>query len=105
MLSDKRNSIAAKAICLIFLLFDVARFIDVPFGTLQYVQYILHGLTRAHSSLLTTKGVNFVVGFNESSVIFIDLDLAIHYKYSLPSNFEPIENLQHHLYSKPEKQR
>jgi len=37
-------------------------------------------------------------GFNESSVIFIDLDLAIHNKYSLPNNVEPVESLQHHLY-------
>jgi len=43
------------------------------------------------------KGVNFVVGMcNESSVIFIDLDLAIQNKYSLPSNVETVERLQHH---------
>jgi len=65
MPSDKHNSITAKAIGLIFLLFDIASSLDVPFGTLQYVQYILRGLTRAllfDSSLLTTKGVDFVVG-------------------------------------------
>jgi len=42
-----RNSIMAKAMGLIFLLFNVTLSLDVPFGTLQYVQYILHGLTRA----------------------------------------------------------
>jgi len=72
MPSDKRNSITAKAMDLVFLLFDITSSLDVPFGTPQYVQYILHGLTRAsHSSSLTTKGVDIV---NESSVIFIDLD-------------------------------
>jgi len=34
MPSDKHNSIMAKAIGLIFLLFDVASSLDVPFGTL-----------------------------------------------------------------------
>jgi len=45
MPSDKRNLITAKAMGLIFLLFDVASSLAVPFGTLQYAQYILHGLT------------------------------------------------------------
>jgi len=85
---------------LIFVLFDVASSLDVPFGTPQYVQYILHGLTRALLCSLTTKSIDFVVGlgFNESSIIFKDLDLAIHNKYSLPSYVEPVEILQHHLY-------
>ena len=45
MSSDKRNSITAKATCLIFSLFDVASARQVPFGIPQYVQCILHGLT------------------------------------------------------------
>jgi len=45
MLSNKRNSITAKAMGLIFSLFDVASARDVPFGTLQYVQCILQGFT------------------------------------------------------------
>jgi len=58
----------AKAMGLAFLLFDVALSLDVPFGTPQYAQYILHGLTVlgpsfvSHSSSLTTKGIDFVVG-------------------------------------------
>jgi len=44
MPSEKRNSITEKAMGLIFLL---ALSLDVPFGTPQYMQYILHGLTRA----------------------------------------------------------
>jgi len=44
MSSDKRNSIGYG---LDLLLFNVASSLDVPFGTLQYVQYILNGLTRA----------------------------------------------------------
>jgi len=60
MPSDKRNLITAKAMGLIFLLFDVASSLNVPFGTPQYIQYILHALTRA--LLLTIKGVDLVVG-------------------------------------------
>jgi len=45
MPSDKRNSITAKATGLIFSLFDVASAREVPFGTPQYVQCILQGLT------------------------------------------------------------
>ena len=45
MPSDKRNSIMAKAMGLIFSLFDVASARQVPFGIPQYVQCILHGLT------------------------------------------------------------
>jgi len=64
MPSDKHNLITAKAMGLMFLLFDVALPLNVLFGTLKYVQYILHGLTFvSHSSLLTNKkGVNFEVG-------------------------------------------
>jgi len=63
MPSDKRNSITAKAMGLIFLLFNIASSLDVYFCTPQYVQYILHGLTRALLCVpFTTKGVNFVVG-------------------------------------------
>jgi len=50
----------------------------------------------SHSSLFTTKGVDFAVGkwwLHESSVIFINLDLVIRNKYSLPSNVEPVESL------------
>ena len=65
MPSDKHNSITAKATGLIFSLFDVALARLVPFGMLQYVQCILHGLTSvllvSHSSLLTAKSVNLVV--------------------------------------------
>ena len=45
MPSDKRNSITTKATGLIFSLFDVASARQVPFGTPQYIQCILHGLT------------------------------------------------------------
>ena len=45
MPSDKRNSITAKTTDLIVSLFDVASAREVPFGILQYVQCILHGLT------------------------------------------------------------
>ena len=43
--SGKRNSIMAKAMGLIFSLFNVALSQDVPFGTPQYVQCTHHGLT------------------------------------------------------------
>jgi len=51
----------------IFLLFDVASAWEVPFAIPLYIQYILHRLTRvllcvSHSSLFTTKSVDFVVG-------------------------------------------
>ena len=48
MPSDKRNSIMAKATGLIFSLFNVASAREVPFGILQYVQCILHGLTTQY---------------------------------------------------------
>ena len=41
MLSDKRNWIMAKAMGLIFSVFDIASAREVPFGILQYVQCIL----------------------------------------------------------------
>ena len=44
MLSDKRNSITAKAMGLIFALFDVVSAREVSFGIPQYAQCILHGL-------------------------------------------------------------
>ena len=44
MPSDKRNLITAKAMGLIFSLFDVSSAGQVPFGIPQYVQCILHGL-------------------------------------------------------------
>ena len=46
MPSDKRNSITAKAMGLIFSLFDIPLARQVPFGIPQYIQCILHGLTR-----------------------------------------------------------
>ena len=45
MPSDKRNSITAKAMELIFSLFNVTSARHMPFGTQQYVQCILHELT------------------------------------------------------------
>ena len=42
---DNRNLITAKAMGLIFSLFNVASAGHVPFGIPQYVQCILHGLT------------------------------------------------------------
>ena len=45
MASDKRNLITAKAMGLIFSLFNIASAQQVPFGILQYVQCILYGLT------------------------------------------------------------
>jgi len=45
-LSDQRNSTMAKAMGLIFSLFDVASTRELPFGIPQYI-CILHGLTNA----------------------------------------------------------
>jgi len=60
---DQRNSITAKATGLIFSLFEIASAREVPFGIPQYVQCILQGLTIVlHSSSLTVKSVNLVVG-------------------------------------------
>ena len=65
MRSGKRNLITAKAMGLIFSLFDIASAREVPFGIPQYIQCILHGLTSvllvSHSSLLIAKSVNLVV--------------------------------------------
>jgi len=47
MPSDSRNSTMAKAMDLIFSLFDVASAREVPFAMLLYMQCILHGLTMA----------------------------------------------------------
>ena len=46
MPSDKHNSTTAKTTGLTFLSFDIASAREVPFGILQYIQCILHGLTR-----------------------------------------------------------
>ena len=65
MPSDKRYSITAKVMGLIFSLFDVASAREVPFGILQYVQCILMDLSVSsfvsHSSLLTAKVLILVV--------------------------------------------
>ena len=61
MPSDKRNSIMAKAMGLIFSLFDVTSARQVPFGILQYVAFFMDlpvSSFVSHSSLLTGKGVN-----------------------------------------------
>jgi len=76
---DQHNSITAKTTSLIFSLFDVVSAREMPFGILQYVQYILQGLT---SILLCvpfifadSKGINLVVALplhnKKSSVLFI----------------------------------
>ena len=65
MPSDKYNSITAKAMGLIFSLFDVTSAGHMPFGIPQYIQRIVYGLSVpsfvSRSSLLTTKCVNLVV--------------------------------------------
>ena len=64
MSSDKCNLIMAKAMGLIFFsLFNIASARKVPFGIPQFIQCILHGLTRVLLcvSLLTAKSVNLVV--------------------------------------------
>ena len=66
MPSDKRNLITAKAMGLIFSLFDVTSAREaVPYGILKYVKCILHGLLVSsfvsHSSLLTVKSVDLAV--------------------------------------------
>ena len=62
MPSMKHNSITAKAMGLIFLLFDVG---EVPFGiaVYQYIDAFFWDLSSFvfHSSLLTVKSVNLVV--------------------------------------------
>ena len=42
MPSDKHNSIMAKAMGLIFSLFDITSAREVPFGIPQYIQCVLH---------------------------------------------------------------
>jgi len=49
----------AKAVHLIFSLFHIALAQEVPFGILQYVQYISSFVF--HSSLLTAKSIDLVV--------------------------------------------
>jgi len=63
MPSDLRNSTMAKAMGFIFLLFDVASAQEVPFAIPMHIQCILHESSFvSHLSLLTMKGVDFVVG-------------------------------------------
>jgi len=67
MPSNQHNSTMAKATGLIFSPFDITLAQEVPFGIPQYTQGILNGLTSVllcvpHSSLLTAKSVDFVVG-------------------------------------------
>jgi len=45
--SDSRNSTMAKAIGLIFSLFDVASAREVPFAIPLYIQCVLYGLSMA----------------------------------------------------------
>jgi len=74
MPSDSCNLTMVKAMGLIFLLFDIASVREVPFAMPLYIQCILHGLSRALPFIFAhQEGVDFVVGFNSSSVIFIDL--------------------------------
>jgi len=68
MPSDHHDSTVAKATCLILSLFDVASAWEVPFGILQYIQYILHGLTSALLCVpADNKSVNAVVHMMASS--------------------------------------
>jgi len=46
MLSDKRNSIMAKAMGLTFLLLDVASSLDVPFEALLFIKCTLRGFIQ-----------------------------------------------------------
>ena len=68
MPSDKRSLITVKATGLIFSLFNVASAQDVPFGILQYVQYILDGLTSVLLCVpfifADSKSVDLVVACN-----------------------------------------
>ena len=48
MHSDKRNSITAKVMDLISLLFDVALSSDMPFHQPQQLQCLHHGCTKAY---------------------------------------------------------
>jgi len=66
MPSESRNSTMAKATDFIFSLFDVASAREVPFAMPLYINAFLMDLPGpsfvSHSSLLTTEGVDFVVG-------------------------------------------
>ena len=98
MPSDKHNSITAKATGLIFSLFDVALAQQVPFGILQNVQCIIHGLTTVLLCVpfifVTGKGVDLARardGFPskwKSSVFFIVAiliaDTTGHFVYESP---------------------
>ena len=63
MPSDKCNLITAKAMSLIFSLFDIA--LEVPFGIPQYVHCIVMNLSVSsfvsYSSLLTAKSVDLAL--------------------------------------------
>jgi len=65
MPSDKCNSITAKPMGLIFLLFDITSSLDVPFEALMFIKCTLYGLTSALLCvpfiLLTMKSVDFAV--------------------------------------------
>ena len=53
--SDKHNLIMAKAMGLIFSLFNITSSLDVPFGIPLYMKYTHHGLTFVpHSVFLLT---------------------------------------------------
>ena len=65
MPSGKRNLTMAKAMGLIFSVFDIALTREVPFGIPQYTQCILHGLT------IILLCVPFIFADNES------VDLAV----------------------------
>jgi len=60
---DKHNSMAANTTSLIFSLLDIGSGQDVPFGTPQYIQCILHGLT---SVLLC---VPFIIADSKKAVV------------------------------------
>ena len=64
--SDKCNSITAKAIGLIFSLFNVALAREVPFGIPQYIQCILHGLLPMSSFVV--KSVDLAVAHDDFSL-------------------------------------
>jgi len=79
MPSDSRNSTMAKAMGLIFSLFDIASAREVPFVIPLYIQCVLHGLTTAllyvpfisvHHEKCRFSG-RHVMASIKSSVIFI----------------------------------
>ena len=78
MPSDKRNSITAKAMSLIFSLFNVALDQEVPFGIPVHTvhsswTYMYQCPPVSHSSLLTVKSVDLAVpcdGFPENCPYF-----------------------------------